>query len=369
MADFTFTSNTASNLDELNASLNIDPKIFSEGVTNENEGNISQSEEGVAGDTIVGNHPAHNNDDPFGSLGAPTANLNYDPYLPGSDGKDPFVGYGGFAVNSDFSPVHGPTQGQQVFQEANQVATDLPAVGEEDWLKLTNEEQDEEFQKLMEMSAEEFEEIMRAIPNEAAGASSTIPYTISNKRARRHEDDSIPNKVERGPLEPQPAFEPQQIRQIRQIREAKSQGEKAIEALQKKAQDLEAEHAKTQAKANDAFENGRMVALRGLHTEWEAQEAKIKADAETEHQNQVGTVRTFLEGQIAEGKGREERLAREAREAFEQQRRQLEETNRQLAKNDKRLDQFRAEAEAYKANVEEEVNRYKQAAEEELGAR
>lgn len=167
------------------------------------------------------------------------------------------------------------------------------------------------------MSAEEFEGIMRAIPNEAAGPSSAIPYAIGNKRARRDENDSIPNIVESGPLEPQPVFESQQIHQIRQIREAKSQGVKTIEALQKKAQDLEAELAETQAVANDAFEIGRMVALLGVQTEWEAKEAKIKADAETEHQIQVGAVRSFLEGQIAEGKGREERLTREAREAFE----------------------------------------------------
>lgn len=379
MADFIFPSNTASNLDDLNAGLNMDPDIFGEEATNENEGTISQSEEAVTGDTVMGNLPVNNNNDPFVSLGALTTNFNYDPSLPISN--DPFMGYGGFAVNNDYSTVHGQTQDQQVFQEvanfdpnvglapgANQVATNLPAVEEDHWLNLTNEEQDEEFQRLMEMSPEEFEELMRAVPHDAAGPSSAIPYVIGNKKARRDEDDSVPTTVGSGPLEPQPAFEPQQIRQIRQIRAAKSQQGKAIEALQKKAQDLEAELAKSQAEANDAFENGRMVALLGLRTEWEAKEAKMKADAETEHQNQVGAVRTSLEGRIAEGKGREERLAREASSAFEQQRSQLEEANRQLANKDKRLDQFRAEAEAYKANVEGEANRYKQAAEEELGA-
>lgn len=329
----------------------------------------------------MGNLPANNNNDPFVSLGALTTNFNYDPSLPISSDNDPFMGYGGFAVNNDYSTVHGQTQDQQVFQDdasfdpnvglapgTNQVTTNLPAVEEDQWLNLTDEEQDEEFQKLMEMSLEEFEEMMRAISHDAAGPSSAIPYVIGNKRARRDEDDPLWTTSENFPLEPRPAFEPQQIRLIRQIRAAKSQRGKAIEALQKKTQDLEAELAKSQAEAKDAFEDGRRVTLLGLNTEWEAKEAKMKADAETEHQNQVGAVRTFLEGQIAEGKGREERLAREVSSAFEQQRSQLDEANRQLADKDKRLDQFRAEAEAYKASVEEEANRYKQAAEEELGA-
>ena len=381
MADFTFTTNTASDSDDLNASINIDPNIFGEEPTNENEGTMSQSEEGVTGDTVVGNLSVNNNNDPFVSLGALTTNFNYDPSLPISDGNDPFMGYGGFAVNNDYSPVHGQTQHQQVFQEvtsldatvglasgSNQEATNLPAVEEENWLNLTDEEQDEAFQSLMEMSAEEFERIMSAIPNEAADPSSAIPYAIGNKRARRDEDDSVPTAVESVPSEPQPAFEPEQLCQIRQIRAAKSQQGRAIEALQKKAQDLEAELAKSKAEVNDAFENGRMVALLGLQTEWEAREAKIKADAETEHQNQVGAIRTFLEGQIVEGKGREEKLGQEANSAFEQQRSQLEEANRQLANKDKTLDQFRAEAQAYKVNVKEAANQYKQDAEKELGA-
>ncbi len=381
MADSIFTSNTASNSDDLNASLNIDPNITGEEATNENEGTISQSEEGVIGDTVVGNLPVNNNNDPFVSLEALTTDFNYDPSLPISAGNDPFMGYAGFAVNNDYSPVDGQTQDQQVFQEAasfdptvgvapgsNQVTTNLPAVEEENWTNLTNDEQDEAFQRLMEMSAEDFEGIMNAIPNEAAGPSSAIPYAIGNKRVRRDEDGSVPTAVESGPLEPQPAFEPEQIRQIRQIRAAKSQQGKVIEALQEKAQDLEAELAKWKAEANDAFENGRMMALLGLHTEWEAKEAKIKADAETEHQNQVGAIRTFLEGQIAEGKGREEKLGEEANSAFEHQRSQLEEAHRQLANKDQTLDQFRAEAQAYKANVEKEANLYKQVAEKELRA-
>ena len=378
MADFTFTSNTASNLDDLNASLNMGPNIFGDEATNENDGIMSQSEE-VVGDAAMGNIPVNNDNDPFVSMGGLPTNFNFDPSLGISDVNDPFMGYGGFAVNNDYNPVHGHTENQQVFQEdtsfnanvglapeTDQVATNLPAVEEENWLNLTNEEQDEEFRRLMEISPDDFEELMRAIPIEAAGPLLATPYAISNKSARRDEDDSAPNTFESVSLEPQPAFEPQQIHQIRQIRAAKSQQGKTIEALQKKGEDLEAELAKSQAEANDAFENGRMVALLGLQTEWEAKEAKTKANAETEHQNQVGAVRTFLEGQISEGKGREERLAREANSAFEQQRSQLEEANRQLAEKDKRLDQFQAEAETYRANVEREANLYKHAAEEEL---
>ena len=372
MADFTFTSNTASNLDDSNTNVNMDP-------TDANEGTITQSEEVVTSDAVLGNPPVNNDNDPFVNLGALTSNFDYDPSLPVSDVNDPFMGYGGFAVNNDYNPIHRQTENQQAFQEGasfnanvglapetNQAATNLPAVDEENWLNLTNEEQDEEFQRLMEMSPEEFDKIMRAIPSEATRPLLATPYAISTKRARRDEDDSAPNTFESAPLEPQPAFEPQQIHQIRQIRAAKSQQGKTIEALQKKGEDLEAELARFQVEANDAFENGRMVALLGLQTEWEAKEAKIKADAETEHQNQVGAIRTFLEGQISEGKDREETLAREANSAFEQLRGQLEEANRQLAENDKRLDQFQAEAEAYKANVEREANEYKHAAEEEL---
>lgn len=376
MADFKFTSNTASNLDDLNASLSIDPIIFGEEAINENEGTTSQSGEGEAEGTVAGNPPANNNDDPFASLGALTRNFDFDPSLPISDGNGLFMEYGGFAVNSDYSPVHGQTQDQQVFQEdnasfnpnmglapgPNQVATNLSAVEEEDWLNLTDEKQDEQFQRLMAMSPEEFNEIMSAIPDEF---SSAIPYTLANKRARCDEDGYVSTAIESGPLEPQPGFEPQQFHQIRQVRAAKSQLGKANE---KKVQDLEAKLAKLQAEANDAFENGRMVALLDLHNEWEAKEAKIKADAETEHQNQIGAVRTLLEGQIAESKGREERLKIEASSTFEQQRIQLEEASRQLADKDIRLDRFRAEAETYKANVNREAKRYKKAAEEELGA-
>ncbi len=319
MTDFNFTSNTASNSDDLNASLNMDPDIFGEEITNENTETIGQSEGGVTGDALVGNTPISNDNDPF------------------SEGGDPFASLGTFEEDEDLLP-------------------------------LTSAQQDEAFHRLMEMSPEAFDEMMRGFPGEAEGPSSATPYAISNKRARRDEEDSTPTTVESAPLAPQPAFEPQQIHQIRQIREAKSRQGKAMEELLKRAQDLEADLTKSRAEANDAFENGRMVALLGLSGEWEAKEASIKADAESEHQNQVGALRTFLEGQIAEGKGREEKLQREANSALAQQHGQLEEANRQIAEKNQKLNQFRAEAEAYKTNVEGEARRYKQAAEEEIGA-
>lgn len=321
MSDFNFTSNTASDLDDLNASFNMDPVIFGEEITNENTETIGQSE-GVTGDSLVENPPTNNDNVPS---------------LPISEGNDPFASLG-------------------TFEE------------DEDWLTLTSAQQDEAFHRLMEMSQEEFDEMMRGFPDEAAGPSSAAPHVTGNKRARSDEEDTDPTTAESAPLAPQPAFGPQQIHQIRQIREAKSQRGKAIEELRKRAQDLEAELSKWRAEANDAFENGRMVALLGLSGEWEVKEASIKADAESEYQNQVGILRTFLEGQIAEGKGREEKLQREANSALAQQHGQLEEANRQIAEKNQKLSQFRAEAEAYKTNVEDEARRYKHAAEEEIGA-
>lgn len=76
----------------------------------------------------------------------------------------------------------------------------------------------------------------------------------------------------------------------------------------------------------------------------EAKEASIKANAKSKHQNQVGVLRTLLEGQIAEGKGREEKLQREANSALAQQHSQLEEANRQISDKNQKLSQFRAEA-------------------------
>lgn len=314
----------------------MDPVIFGEEITNEDTETIGQSE-GVSGDSLVGNSPTNNDNDPFVSLGAITTNLNYDPSLPISEGKDPFASLGAFDED-------------------------------EDLLTFTSVQQDEAFHRLMEMSQEAFDEMMRGLPDEAEGPSSVTPQVTGNKRARRDEEDTTPTTVESAPLAPQRAFEPQQIHQIRQIREAKSQQGKAIEELRKRAQDLEADLSKSRAEANDAFENGRMVALLGLNGEWEAKEASIKADAESEHQNHVDALRTFLEEQIAEGKCREEKFQREANSALEQQHGQLEEANRQMAEKNQKLSQFRAEAEAYKTNVEDEARRYKQAAEEEIGA-
>lgn len=110
MAAFTFTSNIASHSDDLNARLNIDPNVLGVEATNENEGTISQSEEGVTGDIVAGNLLVNNNNDPFVSLRALITNFNWDSSLLVSDGNDPFMGYGGFAVNNDYSPVHGQTQ-------------------------------------------------------------------------------------------------------------------------------------------------------------------------------------------------------------------------------------------------------------------
>ena len=319
MADFNFTSNTASNLDDLNAILSMNPNLFGEESTNDNEGTTSQPEEGVTGDAPVGNIQQF------------------------------------FQEDVSFNPNVG------LELETNQVATNLPGIEDEDWWKLTNEEEDEAFHRLMEMTLEDFEEMMRVFPGEAADPSPANPYATSSKRARHDEEELAQTTAESAPLASQPSFEPQQIRQIRQIREAKSRRGKVIEALQARAQGLEVDLAKSRAEVSDAYENGRMVTLLGLNGEWEAKEAKIKADAEIEHHRQVGAIRTFLEGQIAEGKSREENLEREANFALAQQ---LEEANRQLDEKDKKLAQFRAEAEAYKTNVEGEARRYKQAAEE-----
>lgn len=148
------------------------------------------------------------------------------------------------------------------------------------------------------MSPEEFEKMMRELPEEentAAGSSST-PYGVSSKRARCDEDDAAPASVSGAPSTPQP----QQIHQIRQIWEVKSRQWKAIEGLEKKVQNLEAELAKAHSEARDAFENGRMVALLSADTGWEAKEAKPRSGAELDSERQFGVVRNFLEGQIAE---------------------------------------------------------------------
>ena len=77
MADFTFTSNTASKSDDLNAGLNIDPNILGVEATNENEGTINQSEEDVTGDIVAGNLLVNNNNGPFVSLIALTTNFHW----------------------------------------------------------------------------------------------------------------------------------------------------------------------------------------------------------------------------------------------------------------------------------------------------
>ena len=83
-----------------------------------------------------------------------------------------------------------------------------------------------------------------------------------------------------------------------------------------------------------------------LSSEWETKEAKIKGDAEFEHPQQVSALRTFLEGKIAEGKERDEKLEKEANSALTQQHNQLEVANREIAEKIKNLDQYRGEAEA-----------------------
>ena len=126
------------------------------------------------------------------------------------------------------------------------------------------------------------------------------------------------------------------MHQIRQIREVKSRQGKAIEGLEKKIQDLEAGLAKAHSEAKDAFENGRMVALLGVEGDWDSREAKLRHEAELEHERQLGVMRNFLEGQIAD--------------------------------KSKQLDQYRVEAGDYKTSVESEAERYKKAAEEEIAA-
>ncbi len=340
MAGFGFDPNF--DFDAMNANFGMDPNIPSEELPSTNQGTTSQSE-GSAGDASVG-IPSHDSD-PSVSQGALMTNANFSPFLPITDDNSPFVASGAPTTDGP-DPEHGQALYQQSFQESvgsnephlpdtNQTATNAFNVDEDDWLRFTNEEEDEAFNKLMEMSSEEFEKIMRALPDEentAPGPSSTTSYATSSKRVRCNEEDSAPASVGGAPSAPQP----QQIHQIRQIREVKSRQGKAIEGLENKVRDLEADLAKAHSEAKDAFENGRMVALLGAEGDWEAKEAKLKHDAELEHERQIGVVRNFLEGQIAE--------------------------------KAKQLDQYRAEAGEYKKSVEGEAEGYKKAAEEEIGA-
>lgn len=215
----------------------------------------------------------------------------------------------------------------------NHVTANFPSIEEEKLFKVINEEQEEEFHRLLEMSPEDFEKMMSEFPDGMLGPLSATSYAMSKKRARRDEEDFPQTAVESAPIALQPAFEPQQIYQTRQIREVKSWQGKAIGGLWKKVQDLEADLAKSRAEANNAFENGRMMTLLGLNDEWEVKEAKIKSDANS---------------------------------ALTQKHGQLEEVNREIAKKIKKLDQYRTEAEAYKANVKSKARRYRQVAQEEI---
>ena len=354
MAGFAFDPNAIFNFDDVDANFEMYPDVFGEEEgTNTNQGTTSHSGEGAVGDPGVGNLINHDNE-PFMGLGALMTNNNFDPTRPVSEDNDPFMAVEAPTAttydNSD--PDHGQTQHQQFFEESvglsqnaglapetNQVAANVSGVEEEDWFKLTNQEQDEAFHRFMEMSPEAFEEMMRGFPAEeitALGLPSATPYADTKKRVRLDEEGSASTLVGGAPSIPQLDFELHQIQQIRQIREAKSSRGKAIEALEKRVQDLVADLAKAQSEAKDAFENGRMAALLGVDESWDAREAMLKNDAQAVHEQQISAVRNLLEGQIAE---KDEQLAR-----------------------------YRTEAEEYKTSVEGEAEKYKQAAEEEIKA-
>ena len=357
MAGFAFDPNAIFNFDDVDANFEMYPDVFGEEEgTNANQGTTSHSGEGAVGDTGVGNLINYDNE-PFVGLGALMTNDNFDPTRAISEDNDPFMAVEAPTVttydNSD--PEHGQTQHQQAFEESvglsqnaglvpetNQVAANVSSVEEEDWFKLTNQEQDEAFHRLMEMSPEAFEEMMRGFPAEeitaltAPGPSSATPYADTKKRVRLDEEGSASTLVGGALSIPQLDFEPHQIQQVRQLREAKSRRGKAIEGLEKRVQDLVADLAKAQLEAKDAFENGRMVALLGVDGSWEAREAMLKNDAQILHEQQISAVRNFLERQIAE--------------------------------KDEQLAHYRAEAEEYKTSVEGEAGNYKQAAEEEMKA-
>ena len=354
MAGFAFDPNAIFNFDDVDANFEMYPDVFGEEEgTNANQGTTSHSGEGAVGDTGVGNLINYDNE-PFVGLGALMTNDNFDPTRAISEDNDPFMAVEAPTVttydNSD--PEHGQTQHQQAFEESvglsqnaglvpetNQVAANVSGVEEEDWFKLTNQEQDEAFHRFMEMSPEAFEEMMRGFPAEeitALGLPSATPYADTKKRVRLDEEGSASTLVGGAPSIPQLDFEPHQIQQVRQLREATSRRGKVIEGLEKRVQDLVADLAKAQLEAKDAFENGRMVALLGVDGSWEAREAMLQNDAQIVHEQQISAVRNFLERQIAE--------------------------------KDEQLAYFRAEAEEYKTSVEGEAGNYKQAAEEEMKA-
>ena len=315
-----FEFNPNFDFDAMNASFGLDPNLSEESASS-NQGATSQSG-GTAGDTSE-RVPVHEND-PFVDPEALMPNENFNPFLPIADDNNPFIARGALQTEGPESE-HGQAMAMNAF-----------IVEEDDWPELTNEEQDQAFNRLMEMSPEEFEEMMKEIPDEdittSGPSSKTTQYATSSKRVRRSEEDSALASVGVAPLMPLP----QDIQQIRHIREAKSRQGKVIKALEKKVQDLEAELAKAHLEAKCAFEDGRMVALLGAEGDWEAKEAKLRTDADLEHERQTAEVRQFFEGQIAE------------------QRKQLVE--------------YRAEAEQYQKRVLNEAEGYKKAAKEEIGA-
>lgn len=331
MAGFAFNPNFNFN--------DIDPNVLGEEATSANQGTTSQVQEGAAGDASVAN-PSNPDNDPFMGLGALITNDNFNLSLPIHVDNDPFMPSGALTTNDNSNSEQGQSLGQQVFQEGISFdSTNVSNAEEDDWLKLTSEEEDEAFHRLMEMSPEEFDKMMREFPDDgstALGPSSTTPYAISNKRVRCNEMDSAQTLGGGAPSTPQPAIQPQQMHQIRQIREAKSRQGAAIEGLRKKIQDLEAVLAKAQLEAKDAFENGRMVALLGVEGDCDSREAKLRHEAELEHERQIGAMRNFLEEQISD--------------------------------KSRQLNQYRVEAGDYKTSVESEAERYKQAAEEEIAA-
>ncbi|MCJ1349813.1 hypothetical protein MMC31_008054 [Peltigera leucophlebia] len=341
MAGFAFDPNF--NFDDVNANFEVDPNNFGEGEgTNANRESTIYFGEGAVGDAGVVN-PINHENDLFLGPGALMTNDNFDPTRPIDGENDPLMAVESRTAYDNPDTEQEQTQHQQVFPdrapETNQVAANVSNVEEEDWFRLSDQEQDDAFHRLMEMSNEEFEEMMRDFPAEeipTPGPSSATPYADSKKRVRLNEEGSASTSVGGAPSTPQQDFEPHQIHQIRQIREAKSRQGKAIEGLEKRVQDLTADLAKAQSEAQDAFENGRMIALLGVDGSWEAKEAQLRQDAQREHDQQIGAVRNFLEGQIAE--------------------------------KAKQLDQYRAEAEEYKTRVEGEAGKYKQAAEEEIEA-
>ena len=342
----TVDPNAIFNFDDMDASFDMDPSVFGED-TDANQGTTSHSGEETAGDASMGNPINH----PFLSLGTPMTNSNYDPSLPIDEDNNPFA-VAAHTTNDNSDPVQGHIQHQQVFQESvgfnqnaglapkpSQVPANASNVEEKDWFKLSDAEEDEAFNRLMEMSPEEFQEMMREFPDEetaASGLSSATPYATSKKRIRLNEGESAPRSVGGAPSTAQLGFEPQQIHQIRQIREAKSRQRMAINGLEKRVQDLEVDLAKAQSEAKDAYENGRMVALLGVDGEWGAREAKLRQDAQLEQERQINAIRNSLEGQIAE--------------------------------KSTQLDQYRAEAEEYRTGVEREAGKYKQAAKAEIEA-